>query len=63
MTNVKDIYKALAVRINYPVQPTYRCLEKVIGYINLLLSLTNTHQILACLDCFRSLYLSYKVDL
>lgn len=46
MTNVKDIYKALAVRINYPVQPTYRCLEKVIGYINLLLSLTNTPQII-----------------
>lgn len=46
MTNVSDIYKALAVRINYPLQPTYRCMSKVIGYINLLLSLTNTPQLL-----------------
>lgn len=44
MTNVTDIYKALAVRINYPIIPTYRCMEKIIGYINLLLSLTNTPQ-------------------
>lgn len=44
MTNISDIYKALAVRINYPVQPTYRCMQKIIGYINLLLSLTNTPQ-------------------
>lgn len=44
MTNVNDIYKALAVRINYPIQPTYRCMQKIIGYINLLLSLTNTPQ-------------------
>lgn len=46
MSNVNDIYKALAVRINYPVTPTYRCLEKIIGYINLLLSLTNTPQMI-----------------
>lgn len=44
MTNVLDIYKALAVRINYPVTPTYRCMQKIIGYLNLLLSLTNTPQ-------------------
>lgn len=44
MTNVSDIYKALAVRINYPVQPTYRCLQKIIGYINLLISLANAPQ-------------------
>jgi hypothetical protein len=46
MTNVLDIYKALAVRINYPVTPTYRCLQKIIGYINLLLSLSNTPQVI-----------------
>lgn len=46
MTNVNDIYKSLAVRINYPVQPTYRCMEKIIGYLNLLLSLTNTPQVI-----------------
>ena len=46
MTNIADIYKALAVRINYPIQPTYRCMQKIIGYINLLLSLTNTPQII-----------------
>ena len=45
MTTVKDIYTQLAVRINYPIQPTYRCLSKIIGYINLLLSLTNTPQV------------------
>ena len=44
MTNMMDIYKALAVRINYPVQPTYRCMQKIIGYLNLLLSLSNTPQ-------------------
>lgn len=44
MTNMLDIYKALAVRINYPVQPTYRCIQKIIGYLNLLLSLSNTPQ-------------------
>lgn len=44
MANMLDIYKALAVRINYPIQPTYRCLQKIIGYVNLLLSLTNTPQ-------------------
>lgn len=46
MTTVADIYKALAVRINYPVTPTYRCLEKIIGYLNLLLSLSNTPQVI-----------------
>lgn len=46
MTNVLDIYRALAVRINYPVEPTYRCLQKIIGYLNLLLSLTNTPQVI-----------------
>lgn len=46
MTNVKDIYKALAVRINYPVLPTYRCMQKIIGYLNLLISLTNTPQVI-----------------
>lgn len=46
MTNVTDIYKALAVRINYPIQPTYRCMQKIIGYINLLLSLSNTPQLI-----------------
>lgn len=46
MTNVKDIYAALAVRINYPVEPTYRCMQKIIGYINLLLSLSNTPQVI-----------------
>lgn len=46
MTNVADIYKALAVRINYPITPTYRSMEKIIGYINLLLSLTNTPQLI-----------------
>lgn len=45
MTNIADIYRALAVRINYPVQPTYRCMQKIIGYINLLLSLSNTPQV------------------
>lgn len=45
MTNILDIYKALAVRINYPVQPTYRCMQKIIGYINLLLSLSNAPQV------------------
>lgn len=45
MTNVADIYKALAVRINYPVTPTYRCMQKVIGYLNLLISLSNTPQV------------------
>lgn len=44
MTNIADIYKALAVRINYPVVPTYRCMQKIIGYINLLLSLSNAPQ-------------------
>lgn len=46
MMNVSDIYKALAVRINYPVQPTNRCMQKIIGYINLLISLTNTPQMI-----------------
>ena len=46
MTTVKDIYTALAVRINYPVQPTYRCLQKIIGYINLLVSLSSTPQVI-----------------
>ena len=46
MTAVIDIYKALAVRINYPVTPTYRCLEKIIGYLNLLISLSNTPQVI-----------------
>lgn len=46
MTTVRDIYKALAVRINYPVEPTYRCLQKIIGYINLLISLSNTPQVI-----------------
>lgn len=46
MTNVKEIYSALAVRINYPVQPTFRSLQKVIGYINLLLSLSNAPQVI-----------------
>ena len=41
MSNVLDIYKALAVRINYPITPTYRCMQKIIGYINLLMSLAN----------------------
>ena len=45
MTNVLDIYKSLAVRINYPIEPTYRCLQKIIGYLNLLISLTNTPQV------------------
>ena len=44
MSNVTDIYKALAVRINYPIEPTHRCIQKIIGYLNLLLSLTNTPQ-------------------
>ena len=44
MSNVIDIYKALAVRINYPIEPTHRCIQKIIGYLNLLLSLTNTPQ-------------------
>ena len=44
MTNVLDIYTQLAPRINYPLQPTFRCKEKFIGYINLLLSLTSTPQ-------------------
>ena len=42
MTTVSDIYQALAVRINYPVTPTYRCLQKIIGHINLIVSLANT---------------------
>lgn len=46
MTNMADIYRALAVRINYPVQPTYRCMQKIIGYLNLLLSLSNTPQVI-----------------
>lgn len=46
MTTVSDIYTALAVRINYPVTPTYRCLQKIIGYINLLVSLANTPQVI-----------------
>lgn len=46
MTTVKDIYTALAVRINYPVEPTYRCMQKIIGYINLLVALSNTPQII-----------------
>lgn len=45
MSNVLDIYKALAVRVNYPVQPTYRSLQKIIGYLNLLISLTTTPQV------------------
>jgi hypothetical protein len=44
MSNVLDIYKALAVRINYPITPTYRCMQKIIGYINLLMSLANASQ-------------------
>lgn len=44
MSNVTDIYKALAVRINYPIEPTHRCIQKIIGYLNLLLSLSNTPQ-------------------
>lgn len=44
MTNVVDIYKALAVRINYPIEPTHRCIQKIIGYLNLLISLSNTPQ-------------------
>lgn len=44
MSNVTDIYKALAVRINYPIEPTHRCIQKIMGYINLLLSLSNTPQ-------------------
>lgn len=46
MTNVLDIYKALAVRINYPVTPTYRCIQKIIGYLNLLISLSSTPQVI-----------------
>ena len=46
MSNVLDIYKALAVRINYPIKPTYRSLQKIIGYINLLLSLANAPQVI-----------------
>lgn len=44
MSTVTDIYKALAVRINYPIEPTHRCIQKIIGYLNLLLSLSNTPQ-------------------
>lgn len=44
MSTVTDIYKALAVRINYPIEPTHRCMQKIIGYLNLLLSLSNTPQ-------------------
>lgn len=44
MTDVLDIYKALAVRVNYPITPTYRSMQKVIGYLNLLLSLANAPQ-------------------
>lgn len=43
-TTVLDLYQQLAVRINYPVTPTYRCLSKVIGFINILLSYINTPQ-------------------
>lgn len=46
MTTVSDIYQALAVRINYPVTPTYRCLQKIIGHINLIVSLANTPQVI-----------------
>ena len=46
MTNIKDIYTNLAVRINYPVNPTYRCLNKIIGHLNLLLSLSTTPQVI-----------------
>lgn len=44
MTTVNDIYQALAVRINYPIEPTYRCMQKIIGNINLIISLANTPQ-------------------
>lgn len=44
MTNILEIYTLLAPRINYPLQPTYRCKEKFIGYVNLLLSLISTPQ-------------------
>lgn len=44
MSSIVDIYKALAVRINYPIEPTTRCIQKIIGYLNLLLSLSNTPQ-------------------
>lgn len=46
-TNVSQIYEQLAVRINYPITPTYRCLMKVIGFINILMTYTNTPQILS----------------
>lgn len=46
MTNVRDIYTNLAVRINYPINPTYRCLNKIIGHLNLLLSLSTTPQVI-----------------
>lgn len=45
MTNVKNIYEQLAVRINYPIKPTYRCLQKIIGNLNILISLSNTPQV------------------
>lgn len=44
--SVKQLYEQLAVRINYPITPTFRCLSKVIGYINLLLSYTSTTQLI-----------------
>lgn len=44
---VQQIYVDLATRINYPLTPSYRCLSKVIGYINLLLALVNTPQFIS----------------
>ena len=43
-TTIAQLYEQLAVRINYPITPTYRCIQKVIGFINLLLSYVNTPQ-------------------
>lgn len=44
---VQQIYVDLATRINYPLTPSYRCMSKVIGYINILLALVNTPQFIS----------------
>ena len=43
-TTFKQLYEQLAVRVNYPITPTYRCFQKVIGMFNLLLTYVNCPQ-------------------